>query len=71
MNYPHAITKKCSKCGRIFTCKGEGWSNSSKFKMTGKCPFENGVCQCEKCHYGNSRDKGCEEISSKEQVQFT
>jgi uncharacterized Fe-S center protein len=69
--YPHAITKKCGSCGRIFTCKGEGWTESGEFKVTGKCPFEHSSCACEKCHHGESRAEGCEEIDLKEVVQFT
>jgi hypothetical protein len=69
--YPHAVTKKCSKCSRIFTCKGTGWANSAWFKTTGKCPHTKSSCECEQCHHGKSRDKGCEEIELEEVVQFT
>jgi hypothetical protein len=61
-DYPYSITKKCPKCGRVFTCKGTGWKTSLTFGTTGRCPFENGNCYCEQCHHGKTRNEGCEEI---------
>jgi hypothetical protein len=71
MKYPYAVTQKCPNCGRTFTCRGLGWK---RLKTTGKCPYANDGCFCEKCHRGESRGKGCEEVKAeetKEQVQFT
>jgi hypothetical protein len=64
--YPHALTKKCGKCGREFTCKGTGWT---RLKSTKKCPYEYSVCWCGECNH--ERPRGCEEIPLKEIVSFT
>jgi hypothetical protein len=65
--YPHAVTKKCSKCGKTFTCKGTTWVVDPN---TGKCPHAKSICECEQCHHGKSRPKGCEEIELGEKVTF-
>jgi hypothetical protein len=66
--YPDAITQKCPKCGRTFTCKGTGWKREwVRFGVTkGKCPYANRGCYCEKCHHGKTRSEGCEETFSVE-----
>jgi hypothetical protein len=62
-DYLNAITQKCPKCGRIFTCKGIGWKTEwAKFGVIkGKCPYANRGCYCEKCHHGKTRSEGCKE----------
>jgi hypothetical protein len=49
--YPHAITKKCCKCGRTFTCKGMGWKLGENGKWYRHPPPLNELqLLCSNCH---------------------
>jgi len=71
--YPHAITQKCGKCGRTFTCEGTGWNLVKKYNSNIlECSYANTGCNCGQCNL--ERGKGCEEIDAlneQEIVVFT
>jgi hypothetical protein len=68
--HPHAITQSCPKCGREFTCKGEGWRLIMKNGVL-ICPYSYTGCVCQKCNPPPDRGLGCEEVELREIVQFT